>query len=113
MYRAATMILADAQQAAAASETFQLSAARGTAVQLADSPASGSTALVSLWQKDITGLKAERVFGCQKLTSSGVCVTGANYTSDSPGPILFFDVWRDEGRLHCCSGIIECRYAVS
>jgi hypothetical protein len=85
-----TMILADAQQVAAASDTVQLSAATQAVVQLdtgPDSPVSGSTVLTSLWQSNLTGLKAERVFGCQKLTSSGVCVlTGANYTGDRPGP---------------------------
>ena len=85
-----TMILVDAHQVAAASETVQLSAVTQAVVQLdtgPDSPVSGSTVLTSLWQNNLTGLRAERVFGCQKLTSSGVCVlTGANYTGDSPGP---------------------------
>jgi hypothetical protein len=85
-----TMILLDAQQVAAASETIQLAVASHAVVQLdtsPDSPVSGSTVLTSLWQHNLTGLKAERVFGCQKLTSTGVCVlTGANYTGDSPGP---------------------------
>jgi hypothetical protein len=85
-----TIILVDAQQVAAASETIQLAVATHAAVQLdasPDSPVSGSTVLTSLWQNNLTGLKAERVFGCQKLTTTGVCVlTGVTYTGDSPGP---------------------------
>jgi hypothetical protein len=85
-----TMVLVDAQQVAAASETIQLSAATEAAVQLdtaPDSPVSGSTTMTSMWQTDLRALKAERVFGVQKLTSSGVAVmTGVNYTGDSPGP---------------------------
>jgi hypothetical protein len=85
-----TMVLVDAQQVAAASETVQLSHANQAAVQLdtaPDSPPSGSTNLVSLWQMNMTGLKAERLFGVQKLTTTGVAVlTGVAYTGDSPGP---------------------------
>ena len=85
-----TMILVDTQQVAAASETIQLAVATHAVVQLdtsPNSPVSGSTVLTSLWQHNLTGLKAERVFGCQKLTTTGVCVlTGASYTGNSPGP---------------------------
>jgi hypothetical protein len=85
-----TMVLVDAQQVAAASETIQLSAATETTVQLdtaPDSPVSGSTTMTSLWQSNLTVLKAERVFGAQKLTGTGVAVmTSVNYTGDSPGP---------------------------
>jgi HK97 family phage major capsid protein len=87
---AGTMILVDAQQIAAASETIQLSSAREAIVQMdtaPDSPITASTVPVSLWQNNMTGLKAERFFGVQKLTTTGVCVlTGASYTGDSPGP---------------------------
>jgi hypothetical protein len=85
-----TMILVDAQQLAAASETIQLAVATHAVVQLdtsPDSPVSGSTVLTSLWQNNLTGLKAERIFGCQKLTTTGVCLLNSvNYTGDSPGP---------------------------
>jgi hypothetical protein len=84
------LLLVDAQQVAAASETIQLSATSEAIVQLdtaPDSPASGSSVMTSLWQANLTGLKAERVFGVQKLTSTGVAVlTGVAYTGDSPGP---------------------------
>jgi hypothetical protein len=87
---AATMLLVDAQQVAAASETIQLSASNEAIVQLdtaPDSPIFASTPMVSLWQMNMVGLRAERFFGVQKLTTTGVCVlTGASYTGDSPGP---------------------------
>jgi hypothetical protein len=52
-----------------------------------DSPAAAGTVMTSLWPMNWTGLKAERFFGCQKLTTTGVYVlTGASYTGDSPGP---------------------------
>lgn len=86
----ATMVLVDAQQVAAASETIQLEAAREAAVQMdsaPDSPPSGTTNFLSLWQTNHVGLRAERFFGATKLTSSGAAVlTGANYSGDSPGP---------------------------
>jgi hypothetical protein len=87
---AATMLLVDAQQIAAASESIQLSASNEAIVAMndaPDSPAAASTLMTSLWQNNLTGLKAERFFGLQKLTTTGVCVlTGASYTGDSPGP---------------------------
>jgi len=87
---ASTMLLVDAQQIAAASDTIQLSATSEAIVQLdtaPDSPASGSSVMTSLWQANLTGIKAERVFGAQKLTGTGVGVlTGVAYTGDSPGP---------------------------
>jgi hypothetical protein len=87
---AGTMVLADAQQIAAASETIQLSAADQATVQMdtvPDSPPTGATNQVSLWQNNLTALRAERFFGVQKLTTTGVAVlTGASYTGDSPGP---------------------------
>jgi hypothetical protein len=87
---AATIVLADAQQIAAASDTVQLDAAAEAIVQMdtaPDSPPTASTNMISLWQHDLLGLKAERFFGAQKLTTTGVAViTGINYTGDSPGP---------------------------
>jgi len=85
-----TLLLADAQQICAASETVQLSAASHASVQTdtsPDSPPTASTPLVSLWQMNYDGLRAERYFGAQKLTTTGVAVlTNINYTGDSPGP---------------------------
>jgi hypothetical protein len=85
-----TALLVDAQQVAAASETIQLSATNEASVQLdtaPDSPPIASSNMVSLWQNNMTGLKAERFFGVQKLTTTGVAVlTGIAYVGDSPGP---------------------------
>ena len=87
---ASTMVLVDAQQVAAASDTVTLDTAREAVVQLdtaPDSPSTPSTNLVSLWQMNMLGLKAERFFGASKLTIGGVSVlTGASYLGDSPGP---------------------------
>jgi HK97 family phage major capsid protein len=86
---AGTMLLVDAQQVAAASETIQLAASNEAIVAMdtaPDSPTTASTVMTSLWQMNMTGLKAERFFGVQKLTTTGVAaVTGINYTGDSPG----------------------------
>ena len=85
-----TALLVDAQQVAAASETIQLSHTNQAIVQMdtaPDSPPSAATNLVSLWQLNMTGLKAERFLGATKLTTTGVAVlTGVAYTGDSPGP---------------------------
>lgn len=85
-----TMVLADAQQIAAASDTITLDASREAIVQLdtaPDSPPTASSNLVSLWQLNMIALKAERWFGAQKLTTAGVAVlTNIAYIGDSPGP---------------------------
>src|SRR4029079_19038353 len=78
-----TMLLVDAQQVAAACESIQLSATNEAIVAMdssPDSPAAATTVMTSLWQNNYTGLKAERFFGVQKLTSTGVAVlTGVAY----------------------------------
>ena len=85
-----TAVLVDAQQVAAASETIQLSATTEASVQMndaPDSPPTASTSMVSLWQMNMVGIKAERYFGIQKLTTTGVAVlTGVAYVGTSPGP---------------------------
>jgi HK97 family phage major capsid protein len=85
-----TMVLVDAQQIAAGSDSIRLDMATHAAIQMdttPDSPPSASTVLLSLWQYDMVGLKAERTFGAMKLTTAGVVVTtGVAYTGDSPGP---------------------------
>jgi hypothetical protein len=82
--------LVDAQQVAAASQDIQLSATNEAIVQMdsaPDSPIVAGTAMTSLWQLNLVGLKSERFFGVQKLTTTGVCVlTGVAYVGDSPGP---------------------------
>jgi HK97 family phage major capsid protein len=85
-----TMLLIDASQLAGASDTITLDNTREALLNMdtnPDSPVVASTPQVSLWQVDMVGLRAERTFGVEKLTTTGVCVvTGANYSGDSPGP---------------------------
>jgi HK97 family phage major capsid protein len=85
-----TMVLVDAQQVAAASSAITLDQSRTATVQLEsapDSPPVAGTTMVSLWQQNLVGLRAERFFGATKLTTTGVAwVTGVAYVGDSPGP---------------------------
>ena len=85
-----TIVCVDAQQVAAASDTINLDQSDQASIQLdtaPDSPPTASTNMYSFWPNNAVGLKAERVFGAQKLTTTGVAVlTGANYLGDSPGP---------------------------
>jgi len=85
-----TMVLVDGQQVAAASETIQLSASNEAIVQMdsaPDSPPTASTPMTSLWQNNLSGLKAERTFGVEKLTAAAaVVLTNVAYVGDSPGP---------------------------
>jgi hypothetical protein len=87
---ASTMLLADAQQITAADDGVVLDVAREGLVMMdsaPDSPITASSVWTSLWQYSMVGLRCERYFGAQKLTSTGVAVlTGANYSGDSPGP---------------------------
>ncbi len=84
------MLLVDAQQVAAGSETIQLSAAEHASVQMdsaPDSPPSASSNLVSLWQMNSVGLRAERYFGAEKLNANAAAlITGVSVLGDSPGP---------------------------
>jgi HK97 family phage major capsid protein len=84
-----TIILADATQIAAASETITLTSSNETTLQMdttPDSPPIASTAYVNLWQMNWRALRAERWFGASKLSTTGVCViTSVNWIGGSPG----------------------------
>jgi HK97 family phage major capsid protein len=84
-----TIILADAIQIAAASETITLSSANEATLEMdtvPTSPPTASTAYVSLWQMNWRALRAERWFGAVKLSTTGVCViTSVNWVGGSPG----------------------------
>ena len=70
-----TAVLVDASLVAAASETMQLSASNEAIVQMDSSPESPPVAgsvMTSLWQDNLTGLKAERSFAATKLSTTGV-----------------------------------------
>jgi hypothetical protein len=82
-----TIILADATQIAAASETITLTSSNETTLQMdttPDSPPTASTAYVNLWQMNWRALRAERWFGAAKLSTTGVCViTSVNWTGEA------------------------------
>jgi hypothetical protein len=70
------LLLMDAAQIAAADDGISLSTAKHASVAMDDSPTSGS-ALTSLWQQNMLGIKVERFFGVQALSSSALAyVTG-------------------------------------
>jgi hypothetical protein len=87
----ATLILVDATQVAAnGSDPIRLDMSEYGVVAMdtaPDSPPSASTVLMSLWQYNYVGLRAERFFGASKLTTTGVVVM-SNFApvGDSPGP---------------------------
>jgi hypothetical protein len=85
----AQVIAFDARQVAASDGGITLDTSNETALQMdssPDSPPSASTNLISLWQSNITALKAERYWSAVPLRSTAVSViTGVNYgSSDSP-----------------------------
>ncbi len=50
-----------------------------------DSPPTTSTVLTSLWQHNLTGLKAVRYFGAERLRDTAVAViSGVGYSGNSP-----------------------------
>jgi hypothetical protein len=83
-----SIILADATQIAAASETITLTSANEATLEMdtaPTSPPSASTAYVNLWQMNWRALRAERWFGAAKLSTTGVCViTSVNWIGGSP-----------------------------
>jgi hypothetical protein len=86
---ASTIILADATQIAAASDTITLTSSNQTTLEMdtaPTSPPSASTAYVNLWQMNWRALRAERWWGAVKLSTVGTCViTSVNWTGGSPG----------------------------
>jgi HK97 family phage major capsid protein len=79
------IIAFDAPQLAAGSTGIELDASNQASVQMdsaPDSPPSASTNVTSLWQMNLTGLRATRYFGCERLRSAAVAViNNVNYGS--------------------------------
>jgi hypothetical protein len=66
--------LVDASAIAVENGLVELQLAEHAALQLSDSPSAGAQNLVSLWQNDLVGMRAERWFGCELLRSDGVAL---------------------------------------
>jgi len=74
---AGTLVVVDATGIAAGAGTVVLDASEHGALEMdstPDSPPVASTELLSLWQHDLTALKAERAFGCERLRDTAVAV---------------------------------------
>jgi hypothetical protein len=77
-----TIVVIDAQQVAADPGTIQLNSSRHGSLQLSSTPGDGSQQLVSLWQNNMVGLRAERWWGAELLRDDGACViTGVSTTA--------------------------------
>ena len=86
-FSAATMVLVDAHQIAAGSDTVTVDASLQADVQLdtaPNSPASASTVRLGLWQRDMTAIKVERFFGAERLRSTAVAVCSGVGYGNSP-----------------------------
>lgn len=71
------VIVFDANQIAAGAGTFEFDTARHTTLQLEtvpDSPPADAAILTSLWQNDMSALKAQRYFGAERLRDAAVAV---------------------------------------
>ena len=80
-----TIMLVDATQISGETETVTMSVAMHAAVQMDDAPDGVATNVVSLWQSNMRGLKAERWFAFWRTRDSAVAVMeGADY-SDASG----------------------------
>ena len=82
-----TAVLLDANQIAAGAGTIGLGATTQADLQTdsaPDSPMTTNTTLVSLWQSDLVGLKAERYFGAERLRDTAVAVLEGINCGDSP-----------------------------
>jgi HK97 family phage major capsid protein len=85
---AGEIILVDASQVAAATEGFVLDTSNQATLEMAtpgDSPPSASTFQQSLWQLNLSAVRAERYIGAKVLRSDAVAkITGVAYTGASP-----------------------------
>jgi hypothetical protein len=79
----ANLLLIDAQQIAVGSDTLVVSAAQQATVEMdsaPDHPTTASTVLVSLWQRNLLGLRAERFIAARKLRDTAVVqIADTNY----------------------------------
>jgi len=74
----------DATQVAAGSNGIELDSSNQVAIQVdsaPDSPPLASTPQTSFWQNNLTGLRATRYFGCERLRTSAVAVVNTSYGS--------------------------------
>jgi HK97 family phage major capsid protein len=83
------MIAIDANAVAASTSALGMEVFKQADVQMADSPDSpptGATTRISLWQNNLVALLLRRHFGCELLRDTGVSmISGLNYyTSNSP-----------------------------
>jgi hypothetical protein len=83
------IILVDASQVAAGtSGALVLEASNEVTIQLdtaPDSPQSASSNVVSFWQNNLSGIRAERYLGAKLIRSDAIAkVTGVSYTGNSP-----------------------------
>lgn len=72
-----TIVVVDANAVAGAADTLLIDSTREVSIQMSstpDSPPTASTTLVSLWQTNSVGMKAERYFGAELLRSNGAAV---------------------------------------
>jgi hypothetical protein len=69
-----TGYLIDASQVATESDLVMLTSADHASIQASDTPTSGEQQLVSLWQNNLTGLRAERYFGVEVLRDTAVAL---------------------------------------
>jgi capsid protein len=69
-----TGTLVDAAQVASENDIVTLMSAEHAAIQTDDNPTSGATTLVSLWQNNLTGLRAERWFGVEVLRANALAL---------------------------------------
>lgn len=62
-----------------------LDASREASLQMNDSPSAGATSLVSLWQNNMVGLRAERFINWKRRRPQAVAyISGANYGGTAP-----------------------------
>jgi hypothetical protein len=84
----ASIVMVDAHQIAAASDTIELMASNQALLELQTAPASPpilTQVLTSLWQQNETALRATRYFGAERLRDTAVAVVNnVAYTGNSP-----------------------------
>jgi HK97 family phage major capsid protein len=77
-----TATLVDATQVATESDVITLSEGTHASLQMDDAPTDGAQQLVSLWQANLVGLKAERMFAVEVLRSEAVAlITGISVSA--------------------------------
>lgn len=74
-----SVLLVDSARIAFARGPVEFAIARHASIQMSDSPTTGATTLVNLWERNLTALRAELAVNWRALSGAVVAITGVEF----------------------------------